>query len=79
MAGDEAVVPVTGLRPGESGVIDHLEGEPRDKIRLAGFGVAPGAKIRVVRHRPASVLEIGTTTLALDAEMAALIRVRRDG
>ena len=77
MAGDDAVVPLTGLRPGESGVVDHLEGSPRDRIRLAGFGVAPGVAVRVVRHRPASVLEIGSTTLALDGEMAALIRVRR--
>ena len=77
MTRDDDVVPITGLGPGESGVIDHLAGEPRDKIRLAGFGVAPGAKVRVVRHRPASVLEIGSTTLALDAEMAALILVRR--
>lgn len=38
--------------------------------RLAPFGIVPGNRVRVRRLRPAVVLEIGETTLALDRAVA---------
>jgi Fe2+ transport system protein FeoA len=48
-------------------------------LRLAGVGVLPGTEIRLLQRRPAYVIRLGFSDLALDRETAAHIRVRRDG
>jgi Fe2+ transport system protein FeoA len=48
-------------------------------MRLAGVGVLPGTEIRLLQRRPAFVIRLGFSDLALDRETAAHIRVRRDG
>jgi DtxR family Mn-dependent transcriptional regulator len=45
--------------------------------RIATMGVLPGAEARLKQKRPSVVLEVGHTTLAVDAEIAASIYVRR--
>ena len=45
--------------------------------RLAAFGLVPGAEVAVVQQRPASVIRVGETELALDGEIAEEILVRR--
>jgi Fe2+ transport system protein FeoA len=47
--------------------------------QLAAWGLVPGARVRLRQRRPALVLEVGETTLALDAALAREIRVRRPG
>lgn len=44
--------------------------------RLGSYGVAPGARIRLHQKRPAYVIQIGETDLALDADVAGDIFVR---
>ena len=58
---------VTFITPGERGRLH----------RLAGFGLVPGATLRLVQRRPSLVVEIGETSLALDERVAAAIFVRR--
>lgn len=43
---------------------------------LTAFGLAPGAEIVLVQQRPACVIRVGETELALDAEIARQILVR---
>jgi len=45
--------------------------------RLAGVGLVPGSVVRLHQKRPAIVIAIGETTLALDDEIAAEIYVRQ--
>ncbi len=46
--------------------------------RLVAMGVLPGATILLVQRSPAFVMRLGHTELAVDAELAARIRVRCD-
>lgn len=47
--------------------------------RLASLGVIPGVVLRLHQRRPGFVLSVGETTLAIDAEVATAIWVRRLG
>jgi len=47
-------------------------------VRLASAGVLPGVELTLVQRWPAFVLRIGYAELAVDRELAGLIRVRRD-
>jgi Fe2+ transport system protein FeoA len=44
---------------------------------LAVFGLVPGAEVEVVQQRPAPVVRVGETELALDAAIAREIMVER--
>jgi DtxR family transcriptional regulator, Mn-dependent transcriptional regulator len=46
--------------------------------RLAAIGLGPGSRLRLHQKRPAYVIALGETTLALDEEIAAEIYVRRE-
>ena len=58
-------------------IVRIVPGHPDRMIRLSGMGVVPGAVVRVCQRRPATVLALGETTLALDPEISAGIRVRK--
>ncbi|MFQ5735427.1 MAG: metal-dependent transcriptional regulator, partial [Thermodesulfobacteriota bacterium] len=47
--------------------------------KLGTLGIVPGSNIRVHQKRPAFVIEIGETTLALDPEIIKEIYVRKLG
>lgn len=59
--------------------IDGIGGNPALAQQLAGLGVVPGTAVRLRRRRPAVVLELDETTLALDAAVAAQIAVSTAG
>ncbi|WP_376792685.1 FeoA family protein [Thermoflexus sp.] len=62
--------------PGQSVVVIEIEEARGDQLaRLAHLGVLPGAAIRVLRRRPVLIVEVEGTTLALDPDVAAHIRV----
>ena len=46
--------------------------------KLAALGVLPGAELLMLQRSPAIVFRIGHAELALDAELAGRIRVRRE-
>lgn len=48
-------------------------------VRLSNLGIVPGAVIQLQQTRPAAVLRVGETTLAVEPEVAGEIYVRRAG
>jgi Fe2+ transport system protein FeoA len=74
----EDALTVCKLASGERAEVISLEGgHPGRRHHLAVFGLVPGAEIRLVQRFPSYVIEIGETTLALDADVAADIVVAR--
>lgn len=69
-------VPLTTLARGARGSVSCLE-EPwtAHAAKLAGLGILPGVRLRVVQRSPAWVLRMGRTEIALDEELASRIRV----
>ena len=72
---------VTGLTSFELGVPGRIVfiaprfHERMDK--LAALGVIPGSPVRLHQRHPSYVIEVGETTVALDAELAGEIFVKR--
>ena len=72
------VHPLSRLAVGESARIAYIvPKDPERLVRLSDFGVVPGAKIRLRQKRPATVISIGETVLALDRDFAAEVYVKR--
>lgn len=68
------------LEPGDRGTVvcSGSSAEARGRS-LTVFGLAPGAEIVLVQQRPACVIRIGETELALDPEIAREILIRPIG
>lgn len=68
--------PVTDMSVGDAGIISCLTdpGHPR-AARLAALGVLPGVPLRLIQVSPAYVVKLGFAELALDADLARLVRV----
>jgi Fe2+ transport system protein FeoA len=64
------------LRPGDSGLLDGIFGEPALAARLTAQGLAPGVAFHLVQRSPSYVIEMGETTLALERSVASVIRIR---
>ena len=74
----EHVVTVRDLRASEQARVLCLGGGTDSRQNnLAVFGVVPGAEITLVQQRPAPVLRVGETELALDPAIARDILVER--
>ena len=67
---------VDQLATGQTASVLSLSGSPN---RLAVFGLVPGTEITLLQRRPACVVRVGETELALDLEIARRILVRRPG
>jgi DtxR family Mn-dependent transcriptional regulator len=71
---------VTGLKHlpiGATGRIVFIAPKFHDRMdRLAALGVIPGSDIRLHQRSPSFVIEVGETTIALDAEIAGEIFVK---
>ena len=81
-ASQQAVRPfVTGLQSfdlGVNGTIAFIAPKVHDRMdRLASLGIIPGSPIRLRQRSPSFVIEVGETTIALDAEIARDIYVKR--
>ncbi len=72
------IVPLSRLRLGESATVAFIH-TPRHAYlqRLHGFGLAPGRRIRLRQTRPALVIQVGETELALDTQAGHEIFVKR--
>jgi Fe2+ transport system protein FeoA len=69
---------VKGLAAGECAEVLCLAGDsPSRRNQLAVFGLVPGSEIRLLQRFPSFVVEIGETVLALDADVAGDIVVKR--
>lgn len=72
------VQPLEQLAAGRSARIVYIV--PRDPsrlVRLSSLGLVPGATLRLEQKRPAVVVGLGETTLALDREIAGEIYVKK--
>lgn len=69
-------VRLTTLARGTRGTVSCLE-QPwtSESGKLAGLGILPGVRLRVVQRSPSWVLRMGRTEIALDDELAGRIRV----
>jgi len=68
--------PVTDLVEGDTGIVSCLtDPEHPRATRLAALGVLPGIPLRLVQVYPAYVVRLGYAELALDRELAGLVRV----
>ena len=78
-AGD-GLVSLADLRVKDRGEIVRISSRSRTRLaRLGAYGVAPGAVLTLLQKRPAFVIRVGETELALDHEVARDILLRRTG
>jgi DtxR family transcriptional regulator, Mn-dependent transcriptional regulator len=71
------VQPLDQLPVGQEGRIVYIAPrEPGRLVQLSNLGVVPGATVHLQQVRPAAVLRVGETTLALDPGIAAEIYVK---
>ncbi len=72
------VQPLDRLPVGDSGKIVYVVGKDADRlVRLSGLGVIPGALVHLQQRSPAAIIRLGETTMALDAEIAREIYVKK--
>lgn len=70
------VVPLTHIPVGREVEVYSLEDMlPNRLARLSAFGLAPGGRVAVLQRRPAPVLRVGETELALGEEVLEKIWV----
>ena len=72
--GECEALSVDQLRTGQTASVLSLSGNPN---KLAVFGLVPGTEITLLQRRPACVVQVGETELALDREIARRILVRQ--
>jgi Fe2+ transport system protein FeoA len=72
--GECEALSVDQLATGQTASVLSLSGS---RNRLAVFGLVPGTEITLLQRRPACVVQVGETELALDREIARRILVRR--
>lgn len=64
------------MRPGQRGEVVAVEAPDQAGYRrLFALGLVPGATVALIQRFPTFVFNVGRTTIAVDAEMAAGIRV----
>jgi Fe2+ transport system protein FeoA len=76
-----AVGGVCGLPDLNEGETTELVGiispHPQRRTRLAVFGLVPGSQLTLQQKRPSYIVRVGETELAIDAEIARELIVRR--
>jgi len=72
------VRPLAELPIGQEGRIVYIAArDPERLMRLSHLGVVPGAIVRLTQSRPAAILRLGETVLAVEPEIAGEIYVKR--
>jgi Fe2+ transport system protein FeoA len=72
------VHPVSQLGNGHWGrVVCIRTRDTAHKVKLSSMGLMPGALIRMMQKRPATVIQVSETKIALDLDIASGILVRR--
>lgn len=77
-AGPGVARPLGRLARGESGRIVRIDAsEPQRLVRLSALGLVPGAVVTLEQKRPATILRVAETTVALDPDVASEIWVEQ--
>jgi DtxR family Mn-dependent transcriptional regulator len=72
------VVALDQMAPGDAGHVAYLRLQEHPELhKLLALGVVPGTPVRLHQTYPAYVVDLGETQLALEAEVARYILVRR--
>jgi DtxR family Mn-dependent transcriptional regulator len=72
------VAPLSELYPGETARIVFITPKSHALLdRLTSFGIIPGGEIRLHQKNPTFVLQVGETDIAIDADVAREIFVKR--
>jgi Fe2+ transport system protein FeoA len=71
----EKVRTLDDVKLGERAQVVCLCRSPSRSSALAVFGIVPGAEVTVIQQRPACVVRIGETELALDRDIAEQVLV----
>lgn len=71
--------PVTALAEGERARVTCLQ-QPASAAagKLSALGLLPGVEIEVIQRFPAFVFRIGHADVAVDAELAGLVRAHKE-
>jgi len=66
------------LRPGEvARVLKVSAADVPMLMKLSQLGLVPGAEVRMQQSRPAAVVRVGETTVALQRAVARVVHIRR--
>ena len=57
-------IPITFLKENEEGIIHSVSGGKAFNIRLAGMGVVPGIRVKVLRNRGGRMIVMASDTQA---------------
>jgi DtxR family Mn-dependent transcriptional regulator len=69
--------PLDELRPGQEGRVAYIETvDGRRLEQLSGLGIVPDAVLRLLQKRPAPVVQVGETEVAIDFDIARQIYVK---
>ena len=72
------VQPLTEFAPGEEGHVAYITTKSHGRLdRLSSLGLLPGTSVRIHQKQPTLVIFMGETQLALDADTARDIYIRR--
>ena len=75
--GEGGVVPLTELKPGQSGEIAYLAISDGQKMqKLMSMGVLPGNRLELVQRFPSYVFKVGHSQFAVDDVLAREIHIR---
>jgi Fe2+ transport system protein FeoA len=76
-ARESSVVPLTHIPVGRTVEVCRLADMPPNRMtRLSAFGLVPGSRVEVLQRRPAPVVRVGETELALSEQILGQIWVR---
>jgi DtxR family Mn-dependent transcriptional regulator len=75
---ESAVIPLSKLKPGKTAKVASINTRDETRmLKLMTMGITPGARIHLRQKRPAFVIDIGDSQLALDRSLAEKINVWR--
>ncbi|PYQ32151.1 MAG: hypothetical protein DMF56_01575 [Acidobacteria bacterium] len=77
IAEDGEIIPVAEMRVGSSAPVAYITpSSPARLNRLASYGIAAGSDVRLIAKRPAVVLACGSSSIAIEDDVAREIYVR---
>ncbi len=66
-----AARPIARLAAGASGRVVRIDtSDPQRLVRLSTLGIVPGVVLTLRQTRPATIVKVGQTTVALDSDAA---------
>jgi len=76
--GAAGIVPLTELRPRETGEIAYLAASDDKKVqKLMSMGVLPGSEMTLIQKFPSYIFKVGHSQFAVDDQLARDIYIRR--